>query len=308
MTQSGEGSPGAIRRRLALAAVEGVVDRHAEPGFQSHQLGETLMVVGQLGANAKLPEFFPLPVHLPFLLQEARGGARRDVVPIAAVGMLAYLGADMLDEVMDGDEPEYGLSPPELVMTGSGFLGTLPYLLLSEIEAEDAVKLELIQEYARGVVQMGAGQALDVGLTDGRLSGAEPILECARLKSGAMLAALCRMVGILGGGGAEQVAAYGDYGEAIGTAIQLRGDMAEAVKDSGGERNAQVLGVLMGTLDAVPIVAGVPDQEKPEQGEMVGDKIFRMCYNTAIESLRAARAGADEGGPLVEVARSSCLI
>jgi geranylgeranyl pyrophosphate synthase len=117
--------------------------------------------------------------------------------------------------------------------------GTAAYFLtqnlLSSDEMTDKQKLRIYDLYFSAMRAGHAGQAIDLGgmtsLMPGVVETAETaelegrILACHRLKTAAPAGCLARMGAVAGGGSDEQIAAVGEFFEAVGLAFQIMDDV-----------------------------------------------------------------------------------
>jgi len=84
---------------------------------------------------------------------------------------------------------------------------------------------------AAGALGVCGGQVLDLA-AEGCALEADEIMEIDRLKTGALIAAACRMGVIAGGGAQEQVEAAQTFGENLGLAFQIRDDVLDVEGDA----------------------------------------------------------------------------
>lgn len=101
-------------------------------------------------------------------------------------------------------------------------------ILRSDLPADRRAACAEILADAVGLDGMCGGQYLDM-LGEGRELSDKELTEINSRKTGALLAAACRMGVAAAGGSESQLAAAGHYGAAIGMAFQIRDDMLDVL-------------------------------------------------------------------------------
>lgn len=204
------------------------------------------------------------------------GGDSRKFVQWLAMPELMHVGSLIVDDVQDKSTVRRG-GPTCHVVHGEPIAinaGTAAYFLTQNLlvtsEVTDAAKLRLYDLYFAAMRAGHAGQAIDLGgmaplmpaaVATGDSSTLEArILACHRLKTAAPAGCLARMGAVAGGGTPEQVAAVGEFFEALGLAFQivddvlnLRGFKGELKRRGEDIANGTVtlpVAVAMGRLDA----------------------------------------------------------
>jgi len=164
---------------------------------------------------------------LPVLCCEAVGGNERQATAVAAAWHLLHLAAKILDDVEDEDADgalwsTIGSSQAINVATGFIFASQLALAHLPQMGADERLALSLCQDFNRACLRMCAGQHAD--LTEGSELSLERYFEVVAAKSGEFFALACRAGALLGGGNAEQVASYSEFGYNLGVLIQIWDD------------------------------------------------------------------------------------
>jgi geranylgeranyl pyrophosphate synthase len=152
-----------------------------------------------------------------------------------------HVGSLIIDDVQDKSTVRRG-GPTCHVTHGEPIAinsGTAAYFLtqhlLSSDELSDKKKLRLYDLYFSAMRAGHAGQAIDLGgmaslMPEAVEHGVQDklegrILACHRLKTAAPAGCLARMGAVAGGGTDEQVAAVGEFFEAVGLAFQIMDDV-----------------------------------------------------------------------------------
>lgn len=169
------------------------------------------------------------------------GGDSRKFSQWLAMPELMHVGSLIIDDVQDKSTVRRG-GPCCHTVHGEPIAinaGTAAYFLtqnlLSSDELTDKQKLRIYDLYFSAMRAGHAGQAIDLGGMNGLMPGvvetAETaelegrILACHRLKTAAPAGCLARMGAVAGGGSDEQVAAVGEFFEAVGLAFQIMDDV-----------------------------------------------------------------------------------
>jgi len=173
---------------------------------------------------------------------EAVGGRGDPVLPAASAVEYLHVASLVHDDIIDGDDlrrgrpsvhARYGV--PDAIVTGDALLFDL-FAAVTECDAPPGAVVAAVAELARAGVDLCRGQVRESLLVPpgpGRPgSGLEAYLEVARLKTGALFRAACRVGALLGGGSPEQVGQLGEYGDHTGVAFQLYDDLLPYLADT----------------------------------------------------------------------------
>lgn len=169
------------------------------------------------------------------------GGDWQKAMPFAAAIEMVHTYSLIHDDLpcMDNDDYRRGrltnhkvFGEAQAVLAGDGLL-TAAFHTASMAEAapETIVKIIGILSGCAGELGMVGGQQLDIEGENQHLSE-EQVYTIHRLKTGALIAAACRMGATAGGASPEQLAAARTYAEAIGLAFQIRDDMLDVLGDA----------------------------------------------------------------------------
>lgn len=117
------------------------------------------------------------------------------------------------------------------ILAGYALVG-LPFAVLAEDSLlTDAQKTALIAELARqeGCNGMTGGQIMDMLFETQETVTAQELETMCLGKTGALIAASCRMGCLCGGASAEQIQAAGEYGLCLGLAFQIVDDILDVI-------------------------------------------------------------------------------
>lgn len=274
-----------------LQAVSALIRSVATERAASEAHARLLAKVFGEGAKrpASAPPLHPITAHLPCLIHGAITGEELPALPIAAAGTMVHIGADLLDDLMDGDGAPDGLSPAEAMLAGAGLVGPLPIMALVRIDAPERARLRMIELLSEAIVVMGAGQASDLVRSEKKADLGE-VAAIAALKSGALLSGLARMAAVLANADEHRVAACGRLGDAIGTAAQLRADIVNAAVRLRG--------------------APLPPAEAARTSELIviGGRLAQVCYKHACDCLEQLQPRGPWGAALQTIVRLSAGI
>lgn len=184
----------------------------------------------------------PQEFALPLLVHGAIRGGTEPAVPVAAVHALWWRAANALDDLADGDAGprtygmDRGAALTAVLECGYG----LPLRVLAALPAPEPLRRVLAADYLESWSAATDGQLGDL-LNDPREVGPEEVCEVYRKKSGAVYAMACVLTARLAHGArsavpgpeADEVAAWGEFGEILGILAQLRNDH-EDLRDGAG--------------------------------------------------------------------------
>jgi heptaprenyl diphosphate synthase len=166
----------------------------------------------------------------------------------AAVAIeLTHLSSLYHDDVMDEAEVRRGMRSANARYDNKVSILTGDYLFARASEVTAELGTEATRVLARAIARLVQGEIREVR---GPAAGEDPVehyLTVLADKTGALIAAACRLGGYLSGAGPEAVDALTDYGERVGRAFQLgddlldvRADTALAGKQAGADLRAGV--------------------------------------------------------------------
>lgn len=211
---------------------------HYMDGVDSHQMVETLIrpireMVDRGGKSWRS--------YAALACCDVVGGDSRKFSQWLAMPELMHVGSLIVDDVQDKSTVRRG-GPTCHVLHGEPIAinaGTAAYFLTQHLLHSDELsadqKLRIYDLYFAAMRAGHAGQAIDLGgmadlmpnvVATGASSALESrILACHRLKTAAPAGCLARMGAVAGGGSDEQIAAVGEFFEAVGLAFQIMDDV-----------------------------------------------------------------------------------
>lgn len=178
------------------------------------------------------------------------GGDSRKFSQWLAMPELMHVGSLIIDDVQDRSTVRRG-GPTCHVVHGEPIAinsGTAAYFLTQHLlqsdELTDKERLRIYDLYFAAMRAGHAGQAIDLGgmaelmphaVVTGDCAELEArILACHRLKTAAPAGCLARMGAVAGGGTDAQIAAVGEFFEAVGLAFQIMDDVLNLRGFAGG--------------------------------------------------------------------------
>jgi geranylgeranyl diphosphate synthase, type I len=153
----------------------------------------------------------------------AAGGDETAAVPVGVAVELLHDFSLLHDDVMDGDPVRrhrpavwsvFGVS--HAILTGDALL-TAAFRL---VEAGEPVRL-----LSEACLRLCEGQAADLVFADRAIVTLTECVRTAERKTGALLAAACRLGAMAGGAGAGAARHYDDFGRQLGVVFQLIDDI-----------------------------------------------------------------------------------
>jgi geranylgeranyl pyrophosphate synthase len=217
-----------LRKRVGrvFAFLDELVGALAVP--PSHrELLQVHLGVAREGARA-YPEMSA--VQVPLLVHAAIVGDERPAFPVAAACTILYLGADLLDSVIDEELPPpwHTRDAAEIDLAATTLLGALPQLSIARLREEGTPPARLwalAHLFANTLLTINAGQHEDLlfsNLENASLGDARAIVE---RKSGSASTLLARAGAILATEDSFTIQAYAAFGSCYGIAKQLVNDV-----------------------------------------------------------------------------------
>ncbi len=198
----------------------------------------------------------PALSRIPALVAAGAGGDSESAMPLCGIAFLLYLGIDILDDLMDNDPTPYWspASSGVALLVGTALTAAIPQAAIGRLPISDTVAADLQRILAQGLTEMAGGQLADLSSFNDPGIIPEVAERSATGKSGGMTAMLARLGARFASAPPEVVAAYGEWGEAYGTAEQLWADCAELFHDPQGRdlANGAMTYLIACFLEAVP--------------------------------------------------------
>jgi geranylgeranyl diphosphate synthase, type I len=218
-------------------------------------LFQLLLAEGRCQASA-CPRGLPA-AELPLVVHAAAGG---DGTPLALAGcgLCLYLGADVLDDVVDRElSPRWAShGPSQALIAAVTFVAPLAARALAALDVPPATRLALADALIDAHLTMSAGESADLafeGRTDVMLADCDAMVQD---KSGAEWAFFARAGAILAGATPEVCEAYTTFGRELGVTSQILSDCADL---AGADGVSHDLTTGKRTLPIVYALATLPD-------------------------------------------------
>jgi len=271
-----------------LQTIDAVMETLAEsvpPGDEGGPLTEMLrLAIEQMQAAARSAPMF-VPVMVPMAIGDLVGLRPADRRLLAAACASLWRGADLLDDLADGDakEPWRAMDPALVTLVATNLLSNLPHLLLGRLAsrgvAPDLV-LSLHQAVSRALVVMSAGQYRDVLR---QTATHADYLAVVRAKSGAEIALFAELPALLAGLEPPRVAGWRVVGEHLGVMAQVYSDVV-ALAHAGPDSD-----IAQGRLTRAALVA--LDLAGPQDAAALREDLSRAGDDPAALARARARIG-----------------
>ncbi len=181
-------------------------------------------------------------IQLPLLVHTAVAGDERPAIPVAAACTLLYLGADLLDSMLDNELPPswHTHDSAEVNLAATTLLAALPQLSIALLQdgGTPPEKLWVLAYlFADTVLELNAGQHEDLLFPNRENVSLEDSLAMIQRKSGAPYALFARVGAFLATEDSFTIEAYAAFGSCFGIAKQLIND----ARDIWGQDESQDL-------------------------------------------------------------------
>ncbi|MBI2083204.1 MAG: polyprenyl synthetase family protein [Deltaproteobacteria bacterium] len=216
--------------REALAALESSTPNDQALDWAKGHIEQNVFSGLQRDLLASLIDHFPRGekspyLEIPSLILKGCGGETELAVPLTALGSFLFLGFDIIDDIADGDArdhwPDHTLS--ELQLGSSLLLSALPSILIAELNAPEAVRVEIQKRFANGLLETAAGQQMELAMTGKTEIDPQKVEDSVKKKSSG-IATLASIAVLLAKATENQRVAYEEMGRNLGCAIQLATD------------------------------------------------------------------------------------
>jgi len=168
-------------------------------------------------------------IQLPLLVYTAVAGDERPALPVAAACTLLYLGADLLDSILDHELPPswHTRDSAEVNLAATTLLAALPQLSIAFLREEGTPPARLwalSHLFADTILELNAGQHEDVLFPNWENVSLEDSLAMVKRKSGAPYALFARVGAVLATEESSTIEAYAAFGSCFGIVKQLIND------------------------------------------------------------------------------------
>ena len=173
-------------------------------------------------------------IHLPLLVYAGVHGSDKPAVPLAAVCVLLWLGAELYDNLTDGDLQEEwsGHEDFEIIFTATALGCVLPAAIVAGLDTTPE-RIQGMQDLlSKTLLRMFAGQTADLFQRDAVQVTAEQVELSVIAKNGEAKALFCGISAYFAGASLGQARAYVQYGRSLGAVYQLQSDSFEMFGDA----------------------------------------------------------------------------
>ena len=216
------------RSERVFAFIEELI--RALPVPRAHQ--ELLLV--HLDVGREQAQAYPgLPaIELPLLVHAAITGDEGPALPVAGACTLLYLGADLFDNVVDGElSPGWeGREAGEASLAAATLLASLPQLSIARLRERGTPVgrlWALANLFAETLLAMSAGEHEDLLFTGSDDVSPEMCRAVAERKSGSEFALFARAGATLATEDPGVIEEYAAFGHCLGTAGQICSDVRD---------------------------------------------------------------------------------
>ncbi|WP_107436227.1 polyprenyl synthetase family protein [Streptomyces hyaluromycini] len=211
------------QRRLAPAVRSAV--RTACAGSPALERSVLALLAADTSAVSPL-RLLALPVY------GALAGEMEPALPVCLLSRLWWAGAEVLDDVMDGefDPRAAGLSPSAVTVASTACLTLLPQEVISEADLPGSLKASFAQELNRTTIEAADGQLTDMAQDAGHGSWRRTMTGYVG-KTGAAYGRDAAMAALLAGRTGEEVHGWRVLGRLFGVLRQTANDRAPLTAD-----------------------------------------------------------------------------
>ncbi len=208
-----------------LARARGEIEARAFRATQAELLRRAL----DASNCARGPRRYHASIHLPLLIHAAVTGEDAPAVPLAAACTLLWAGAELYDNLTDGDlSGTWRESAPfDVVFTATAIACVLPPAIIADLPVPEERRLAMVGELHAGLLHMFDGQQRDLALTDSREPSAAEVEASVVGKNGAPKSFFAGLAAHMAGAPPEARQAYMRFALGMGVVYQLQSDLAE---------------------------------------------------------------------------------
>ena len=162
------------------------------------------------------------------------GGCGSPPPALAAMLEVVHAGSMIIDDIEDDSRDRRGgpavhrLHGLPIALNAGNWMYFAPYQLLECLGLEPGAELHLHRRMSRVLLDCHAGQALDLGARPGQVTQAQigaVVATISTLKTGRLLALAAEAGAIAAGAGPGPAGALGEFGQALGTGLQMLDDL-----------------------------------------------------------------------------------
>jgi geranylgeranyl pyrophosphate synthase len=215
-----------VRVGLVFALLDELIEALPVPSSQRELLRVHLRV-GKEQAEAQ-PEMSAF--QLPLLVHAAVTGDEKPALPVAAACTLLYLGADLLDSILDHELPPswHTRDSADANLAATALMGSLPQLSIARLREQGTPPARLwtlTHLFASTLLTMIAGEYEDLLFPNLENVSLEDTCTMVERKSGSDSALFARAGAVLAAEDPRAIEAYAAFGLCLGVAKQLITDV-----------------------------------------------------------------------------------
>jgi hypothetical protein len=211
--------------RDVFDAIDALLNRL--PGSAEHrELHQRAVAIAR--AKAEQGSVF-LPIDVPFAVGDLLDVSLDEKVTAAIAGTLLWAGADLMDDVADGELGTTWDGVPEFQteLVATNLVSTLPHLAIAHVHCSDRRAL-LARELSMALWCMSDGQRQDIEGPNATPSLTDYFTLIER-KTGAEIGLFAALPAILSGASPAIVKGWRAFGTRLGCMVQAFSDLASAV-------------------------------------------------------------------------------
>jgi heptaprenyl diphosphate synthase len=219
----------------------------------------------------------------------AAGSEATDDVVMGGVAVeLMHLGSLYHDDVMDDADTRRGVPSANAKWGNLVAILAGDFLLGKASEIATGLGNEVAAVLARTLVHMCEGQVIELQSAFSVLRTEESYLQSIGGKTAALMAAACRIGGLVGDAAPAEVAALTSFGESFGLTFQIYDDIADLVLSE--ERLGKPVGHdLIEGVYTLPVLHALAEPScGPRLRELLGGPIEPAAHDEALALIRSS--------------------
>jgi hypothetical protein len=200
---------------------------HAACSDASELKQTVLAMLEKDSSSESIFRLMALPVH------GALTGDIAPALPICVLSRLWWAGAELLDDVVDGEYDADAAEPPAsaVIVAATACLTVLPQEVIALQQYSGALQIALERELNEATIRSADGQLLDAGRGIGTLAWQQTMTGYAG-KTGAAYGRDAAMAALVAGCSGEELRGWRTFGRLFGVLRQMANDCAPENADS----------------------------------------------------------------------------
>ncbi|MBI4411646.1 MAG: polyprenyl synthetase family protein [Deltaproteobacteria bacterium] len=164
---------------------------------------------------------FDLPEQIGLNLNQPQRESRL----LTRICAFIYLGADLLDDLHDGElQLPQNISTAEVTLLSATLLTAFPSMTLSELHVNAETKVKMQETIAQSLLKMSLGQQQDISTVAREDISLDEVKQSVMAKSGEELALFCLLAAQYSELPLPQQKYHENFGRLLGTALQMASD------------------------------------------------------------------------------------